>query len=349
MADQSEAPGSSTQLPMRQRVTEYIKGLQNAIVTELETIEGSGKRFKREQWERKEGGGGISCTFAEPESVIEKAGVNISMIEGTLSAAALKQLCKEHSSLAYDPDSNASRPFFAGGISLIVHPRNPNAPTVHMNYRYFEVTEPEDTNSVIGWWFGGITDLTPSYLFEEDCIHFHQTLKDMCDTYDDKMYPVLKKSCDGYFYIKHRDEHRGIGGIRFDDLNDELNAALCGGLAEVQSRSYTAEEQFKMVQSLGDAFLPSYIPILRRRVDMPHGERQRRWQLIRRGRYVEFNLVIDRGTKFGLATPGVRIENVLMSLPETARWEYMSELGEEEGTPEAEAMVVLRKPKEWAT
>jgi coproporphyrinogen III oxidase len=255
----------------------------------------------------------------------------------------------DHSTLPYDPDSQASLPFFAAGLSLVVHPQNPSAPTVHANYRYFEVTEPlpegqEGTGKVISWWFGGGSDLTPSYLFEEDAKHFHGTLKGACDEYGQELYSVFKEWCDKYFYIPHRGESRGIGGIFFDDLSDGHHAKL----SDETSRPKTAEELFKFIQSLGNAFIPSYFPILERRMSTPSDEHKRRWQLLRRGRYVEFNLVYDRGTKFGLMTPGARIESILMSLPETARWEYMSELGNEKGSEEEKLIEILKKPRDWA-
>lgn len=333
---------------MRERFVEYISQLQERIVRELEALDPVSPVFKCDSWERVEGGGGKSYTFSapsHPESVLEKAGVNISMIHGMLPPAAIKQMATEHSSVPYDPDANASLPFFAGGISLILHPRNPNAPTVHANYRYFEITDSSSvSSSVRAWWFGGITDLTPSYLFEEDVRHFHTTLRAACDAHGSSLYPTFKKSCDGYFFIKHRNEHRGVGGIRFDDLCDEPHTLL----PKDSPRPLTADEIFAFVRSCADAFLPSYVPILSRRCLMSSTQRMRRWQGLRHGRYVEFNLIYDRGTKFGLATSGVKVENVLMSLPETARWEYMSELGEEEDSEESRMVGVLRQPKEWA-
>ena len=259
------------------------------------------------------------------------------------------------------PDHPGGLPFFAAGISLVVHPRNPHAPTVHVNYRYFEITEPVPSHpsgekkqedpaasappKVLAWWFGGGSDLTPSYLYEQDALHFHSSLKEACDAHGKLIYPTFKKWCDEYFYIPHRSETRGVGGIFFDDMNEGAHARLPS--SDVAPRPNTPSEIFNLVKDLGDAFLPSYLPILTARHSMPYTPQQRRWQLIRRGRYVEFNLVYDRGTKFGLMTPGARIESILMSLPETARWEYMCELGEDEGTEEGKLVKVLKAPREW--
>lgn len=186
--------------------------------------------------------------------------------------------------------------------------------------------------------------MTPNYLFEDDVVHFHKTLKTACDAHGPQLYPAFKKSCDDYFFIKHRGEHRGVGGIRFDDLSDKPHSLLTDPSAP---RPHTADEIFDYIKACANAFLPSYLPILSRRRDTPSDEQKRRWQLIRRGRYVEFNLVYDRGTKFGLATPGVQAENVLASMPETARWEYMSEMGEKEGTEENRMVAVLKSPRNW--
>jgi coproporphyrinogen III oxidase len=197
----------------------------------------------------------------------------------------------------------------------------------------------------LAWWFGGGSDLTPSYLYEEDAIHFHSTLKTACDKHGPQLYPTFKKWCDEYFFIPHRGESRGIGGLFFDDLNSGPHLRLPSSESDVQ-RPKTPAEIFAFFRDLGNAFIPSYIPILQIRYSMPSTSHERRWQLVRRGRYVEFNLVYDRGTKFGLNTPGARIESILMSLPETARWEYMSELGAE-GTEEGKLVAVLKEPKAW--
>lgn len=344
---------------MRQQVEEYILKLQDEIVSAFESIDPNAPPFKRDSWVRPQGGTGQSCVFAAPPSssttanshipILEKAGVNISVVHGNLPPPAIKQMRADHSNLPYDPESKASLPFFAAGISLVVHPSNPCAPTVHANYRYFEVTEllaegQQGTGKVLAWWFGGGSDLTPSYFFEEDAKHFHRTLKSACDDHGKDLYPVFKEWCDKYFYIPHRGESRGIGGIFFDDVSDGPHAKLSADVI----RPKTVDEIFTFIQSLGNAFIPSYLPILERRMLAPIDEHKRRWQLLRRGRYVEFNLVYDRGTKFGLMTPGARIESILMSLPETARWEYMSDMGNDEGSEEGKLIEILKNPREWA-
>lgn len=349
---------------MRNQVETYIRNLQNEIVTSLESLDPSAPPFLRDSWIRPEGGSGQSCVFAcppvpssqaptqESETILEKAGVNISIVHGSLPPAAIKQMRADHSTM---PEiAEGSLPFFAAGISLVIHPRNPHAPTVHANYRYFEITEreggeeeKEKEKKVLAWWFGGGADLTPSYLYEEDAVHFHKTLQKACEAgnvqgnIDDLLFKSFKKWCDEYFYIPHRKETRGVGGIFFDDLNEGRHARLPDTL-----KLGTQDDIFKLIQSLGNAFVPSYIPILSRRARTPYTEHQRRWQLLRRGRYVEFNLVYDRGTKFGLMTPGARVESILMSLPEVARWEYMSSLPEE-GSEEERLMNVLKAPREW--
>lgn len=340
--------------PMRKRVEEYILTLQDQIVSAFETLDPNSPPFKHDSWVRAQGGSGKSCVFgmpdnAEAQSVLEKAGVNISIVHGTLPPAAIKQMRADHKSMPLPEDLPGGLPFFAAGISLVVHPRNPHAPTVHANYRYFEITEP-DSPKLVAWWFGGGADLTPSYLYEEDAVHFHSTLQKACQPHGSLLYPHFKKWCDEYFYIAHRCETRGVGGIFFDDLNEGSNLRLPapserGG--DGPMRPQTREQIFEMIKSLGDAFVPSYIPILQRRYSIPYTPEQRRWQLLRRGRYVEFNLVYDRGTKFGLMTPGARVESILMSLPETARWEYQSELGQDEESEEGKLLKVLKNPKEW--
>ncbi|KAJ6605645.1 Coproporphyrinogen oxidase [Mycena sp. CBHHK59/15] len=342
---------------MRQQVEKYILALQDQIVSSFESLDPNAPPFKRDSWIRPQGGSGQSCVFAAPpsddaaatasETILEKAGVNISLVHGTLPPAAIKQMRADHTSMPLPEDLQGGLPFCAQGISLVIHPRNPNAPTVHANYRYFEITEAASSDSdaepkLLAWWFGGGCDLTPSYLFEEDAVHFHNTLKTTCDALGTVLFPAFKKWCDEYFYIPHRAESRGVGGIFFDDLNQGTHLRL----DDSEKRPRTPADIFAFVQALGNSFLPSYMPILSRRHGMPYTPLQRRWQLIRRGRYVEFNLVVDRGTKFGLMTPGARIESILMSLPEVARWEYMTELGAE-GTEEGKLMVVLKTPKEW--
>ena len=250
--------------------------------------------------------------------MFEKAGVNVSVVHGTLSPQAAQSMGGGHELKGKDLD------FFATGISLVLHPHNPMAPTVHANYRYFERGEGEKPGS---WWFGGGADLTPSYLFEEDAVHFHTVLKNACDRHEVADYGAYKTWCDDYFHIKHRGERRGLGGIFFDDLN-----------------SASKHECFAFVEDCAQSFLSGYLPILERRKDLTYTEQQKDWQQIRRGRYVEFNLVYDRGTKFGLTTNG-RIESILMSLPLTSRWEYCHEVAS--GSEEERLLQVLREPKDW--
>ena len=335
--------------PMRLRMETLIHEHQNRIVFALENIDG--KKFRRDKWNRPNGGGGTSCVLQEG-NVFEKAGVNTSIVYGSLPRPAIEKMRADHKSFV---DSDAeSLDFFAAGISLVLHPHNPMAPTVHLNYRYFETSDPRDPVNATGqathnWWFGGGTDLTPSYLFEEDVRHFHKTIKSACDKHDKEYYSRFKKWCDEYFRIPHRDESRGLGGIFFDDLDASARPVA----------KDPQEEIFQFVTTGLEAFLPSYIPILKRRMEMPYLPEHKTWQQIRRGRYVEFNLVNDRGTSFGLRTPGARIESILMSLPLTARWEYMhplsgtgieeteQEQGNDMGRKERELLQVLKKPREW--
>lgn len=270
------------------QVKEFLVKLQDDIVKGLEAVDG--KIFKRDQWDRPEGGGGISRVLEEG-NVLERGGVNFSHVYGAGLPA---------SATAARPEL-AGRSFQAMGVSLVLHPRNPYAPTVHMNVRFFEALK-EGAAPV--WWFGGGMDLTPYYGFEEDAIHFHHACKSALQPFGDDCYPRLKKWCDEYFYLKHRKEPRGIGGVFFDDLN-QPNFDTC----------------FNLTRSVGEHFLPAYRPILERRKDIPYGERERDFQAYRRGRYVEFNLVWDRGTLFGLQTGG-RTESILMSLPPIVKWRY---------------------------
>ncbi|APA05984.1 hypothetical protein sscle_01g007540 [Sclerotinia sclerotiorum 1980 UF-70] len=313
--------GVTENSPMRLRMEEFIKQQQKEIVHELEQVDG--KKFRVDTWNREHGGGGISCVLQDG-NVFEKAGVNISVVYGTLPRAAIDKMRANHKSIAPDVQS---LDFFAAGLSMVLHPVNPMAPTVHLNYRYFE-TENSD-GSPAAWWFGGGTDLTPSYLFDEDAIHFHKTIKEACDSHDKEYYPRFKKWCDNYFSNKHRGETRGVGGIFFDDLEEGKDQ----------------ENLFAFAQSCLKAFLPSYLPIINKRKDMPFTEKEKEWQQIRRGRYVEFNLVHDRGTAFGLNTPSARVESILMSLPLTASWRYMYE--PEKGSREQRLVDVLREPREW--
>ncbi|KAF3912860.1 hypothetical protein AA313_de0204740 [Arthrobotrys entomopaga] len=306
---------------MRLRMEQFIREQQSEIVSTLSSIDGT--PFKIDAWERPHGGGGTSCILQDG-NVFEKAGVNISIVYGKLPPAAVEKMRVDHKNIA----SPTGEPldFFAAGLSMVLHPHNPNAPTVHLNYRYFETMNPDGTSQ--SWWFGGGTDLTPSYLFDEDAIHFHKTIKEACDKHDKDYFPKFKKWCDEYFYVKHRNECRGIGGIFFDDLDEK-----------------DPEQLFAFVQDCLKAFLPSYVPIIERRKDMPFTPAEREWQQLRRGRYVEFNLVHDRGTSFGLNTPGARVESILMSLPLTARWQYMHEPAP--GSKEERMLKVLKEPVDW--
>ncbi len=270
------------------QVKEYLIGLQESIVKELEEVDGNA--FRKDRWDRPEGGGGMGRVIEEG-NVFERGGVNFSHVHGDGLPA---------SATAARPEL-AGRSFEAMGVSLVLHPRNPYAPTVHMNVRFFEAIKP-GADPV--WWFGGGMDLTPYYGYAEDAIHFHQTCKDALQPYGDNFYSDFKKWCDKYFYLKHRQEPRGIGGIFFDDLN-QPDFDTC----------------FNLTKSVGDSFLTAYRPVVERRADTPYTENERDFQAYRRGRYVEFNLVWDRGTLFGLQTGG-RTESILMSLPPIVKWRY---------------------------
>lgn len=275
-------------------------------------------KFKVDRWTRKEGGGGITCVLQDGR-VFEKAGVNISVVSGTLPPAAVQQMRSRGKNL-----QNAELPFFAAGVSAVIHPRNPMVPTIHFNYRYFEVQDKDG----VQWWFGGGTDLTPYYLNEDDATHFHLTLKHACDSHDETYYSKFKKWCDDYFSIPHRGERRGVGGIFFDDVDQPSQWAA-----------------FNFVTSCAEAVIPSYMPIVQKHKDDAYGYHERQWQLLRRGRYVEFNLIYDRGTKFGLHTPEARYESILMSLPLNAKWEYMHE--PKADSAEEKLMKVLKEPRDW--
>lgn len=309
---------------MRLRMEAYVKDLQNRIVESIEQVDG--KKFERTEWSRpNHGGEGITCVLQEG-NVIEKGGIAVSVVYSTLNKEAIHQMRNDRGKKL--PADKDELPFFVTGISQVIHAKNPNAPTVHLNYRYFEVFDPETGNAIL-WWFGGGADLTPNYLFEEDCIHFHQQYKEGCDLVNKSFYKQFKLNCDKYFLNTHRGETRGIGGIFFDDLD-----------------TASPDELFTLVRALGDRFLPSYIPILKKRCNIPFTDKMVEWQQIRRGRYVEFNLVWDRGTKFGLQTLNcARVESILMTMPLTARWEYMYQV--DPNSKEAELENVLRNPREW--
>ncbi|MEZ6197015.1 MAG: oxygen-dependent coproporphyrinogen oxidase [Planctomycetota bacterium] len=301
---------------MRRRAEDIVRGAQDAICAGLAELDGN--PFHEDRWTRPDGGGGRSRVLQEGR-FFEKAGVNVSTVHGVMPPAALQAARAR----GVEVKGESAR-FFATGVSLVLHPHNPFAPTAHANYRYFELEGEDDTGA---WWFGGGADLTPSYLFEEDAVHFHSVLKERCDRHDPRFYPEFKAWCDRYFRIEHRDESRGVGGIFFDDLADREPSALADFIADC-----------------ADGFLPSILPIYERRDGHPFQDEHRRWQQLRRGRYVEFNLVYDRGTTFGLRTKG-RTESILMSLPLTARWEYDHHPAA--GSEEARLLEVLRTPREW--
>jgi coproporphyrinogen III oxidase len=292
-------------------VRDYLTGLQNGIVSELERIDG--RRFRSDRWERGEGGGGES-RITEDGDVFERGGVNFSRVRGE----------------RLPPSASASRPELAGrafeamGVSLVLHPRNPFVPTVHMNVRFLVATR---TGSEPIWWFGGGMDMTPYYGFEEDARHFHSVCREALEPYGPDYYPRFKRWCDEYFFLKHRGEPRGIGGIFFDDLNE---------------RSF--DSCFDLTRSVGDHFLPAYGPVLERRRSNPYGERERDFQAYRRGRYVEFNLVYDRGTLFGLQSGG-RAESILMSLPPLVKWRY--DWKPEPSSAEDRLYREFLRPRDW--
>ena len=294
-------------------VREYLLGLQDRICAALEAEDGVA-RFAEDAWQRPGGGGGRSRVLVDG-AVFEQAGVGFSHVFGPgLPPSATAQR----------PDL-AGRSFEAVGVSLVFHPRNPYAPTTHMNVRFF-LAEKEGHDPV--WWFGGGFDLTPYYGFEEDAVHFHRAARAACEPFGREVYPRYKKWCDEYFFLRHREEPRGIGGLFFDDLHE-----------------WGFDRTFAFLRGVGDAFLQAYLPILRRRRDTPYGERERDFQLYRRGRYVEFNLVWDRGTLFGLQSGG-RTESILMSLPPLVRWRYGWR--PEPGTPEARLYEEFLRPRDWA-
>ena len=293
------------------RVKEFLLELQELIVQRLEQVDG--KAFRQDAWTRTEGGGGIS-RLIEEGNILERGGVNFSHVMGE----------------RLPPSASAHRPELAGrrweamGVSLVMHPRNPYAPTSHMNVRFF-VAEKEGEAPV--WWFGGGMDMTPYYGFEEDAVHFHTMCRKALEPFGQDYYPHFKKWCDEYFFLKHRNEPRGIGGIFFDDLN-----------------TGDFEHCFNLIESVGDHYLPAYVPILEARAEKPYGERERDFQLYRRGRYVEFNLVYDRGTLFGLQSGG-RTESILMSMPPLVKWRY--DWHPEAGSEEAHLYSDFLRARDW--
>ncbi|KAJ1834159.1 Coproporphyrinogen-III oxidase [Coemansia sp. RSA 2711] len=317
-----------TARPMHERMELLVLDLQDRLVTALESLEPT-RKFVWDRWERDDGRGyGISCVLQDGEA-LEKAGVNVSVLEGTLTPGQLRSMRDRNPQTAQRLRADEEYDFRVAGVSVVVHPRNPYAPTAHKNYRRFEVYRKgaREAGPVMAW-FGGGADLTPAYLFDDDVTYFHQTLKHACDAHDPHYYARFKQWCDRYFAIPHRNETRGVGGIFFDDLEDKA-----------------PEQLFRFVYDAGNAFIRAYVPLVARRMATPYGARQREWQLVRRGHYAEFNLVYDRGTKFGLMTPGARIESILMSLPLTARWEYMNQ--PEPGSPEARLLDAVRTTTDW--
>ena len=298
--------------PRIQTVKDYLLRLQEHICDQLGTADG-GDGFIQDSWERDGGGGGRSRVLEEGR-VFEKAGVNFSHVHGDRLPASATTARPEL----------AGRSFEALGVSLVIHPRNPYVPTSHANVRFFIAEKPGEDPA---WWFGGGYDLTPYYGFEDDAVHWHRTAKSACEPFGPDVYARSKQWCDEYFFLKHRNEPRGIGGLFFDDLNQ-----------------WGFERSFAFTQSVGDSYLDAYLPIVENRKDTPFGERERNFQLYRRGCYVEFNLVYDRGTLFGLQSGG-RTESILMSLPPLVSWRY--DWQPEPGTPEAVLYEVFLKPRDW--
>ncbi|MFC4816415.1 MULTISPECIES: oxygen-dependent coproporphyrinogen oxidase [unclassified Flavobacterium] len=299
---------------MKTKFYHYIETLQDQICKGLEAMDGVA-RFRQDLWERPEGGGGRTRVI-ENGQVFEKGGVNISAVHGALPKAMQTYF------------NVGEVDFFACGLSLVIHPKNPMVPTVHANWRYFEMYDKEGT--LLNSWFGGGQDLTPYYLFEEDARHFHQTCKTACDKHNPEFYPKFKQQCDEYFWNAHRDEARGIGGLFFDHCK--------------ATETMSMEDWYQFVTEVGNSFLEAYLPIVEKRKDLPYTSAQRTWQEIRRGRYVEFNLVHDKGTLFGLKTNG-RMESILMSLPPHVQWVY--DHHPEKGSEEERLIQVLANPKAW--
>tara|TARA_R110002050_G_scaffold64647_2_gene140477 strand:+ start:25791 stop:26729 length:939 start_codon:yes stop_codon:yes gene_type:complete len=299
---------------MKDKFYAYIQQLQDTITSKLEAVDGMAK-FREDIWERPEGGGGRSRVI-ENGAVFEKGGVNISAVHG-----ALPQSMQNYFGVQ-DAD------FFACGLSLVIHPNNPMVPTVHANWRYFEMYDKQ--GNLVDQWFGGGQDLTPYYLFDEDAQHFHKVCKEACDKHNPEFYNTYKAKCDNYFWNTHRNEARGVGGLFYDYC--KANNAM------------SMEDWYNFETEVGNSFLEAYVPIVEKRKDLPYTKEQRNWQEIRRGRYVEFNLVHDKGTLFGLKTNG-RIESILMSLPPHVQWVY--DHHPIKGTEEERLLNVLAKPKEW--
>ncbi len=298
-------------------ISAYLRDLQKRICQFIEKEE-VGAQFQEDAWEHPSGGGGLTRTLSGG-AIIEKAGVNFSAVEGSQLPLAATQT---------RPQLKITK-FQALGVSVVIHPRNPYVPTTHANVRFIQV---EQEHQAPHWWFGGGLDLTPYYGFQEDCIHWHQQAKAACEPFGEGIYPRYKRWCDEYFYLKHREEPRGIGGIFFDDLN------------HLQNPEWSFERCFAFMKSVGEHFILAYQPLLARRKSQPYTERERQFQAYRRGRYVEFNLLYDRGTLFGLQSKG-RTESILMSLPPVVNWQYNWQ--PEQGSREAELYEFYLKPREW--
>jgi coproporphyrinogen III oxidase len=297
----------------KEHIRDWLKNLQHAICSEIEMADG-GSAFISDQWQRPGGGGGDSRVITNG-NIIEKGGVNFSAVYGRTPEAILKTLNL--------PATEAHPEFFATGVSIVMHPRSPMVPIIHMNVRYFEMSNGR-------WWFGGGIDLTPHYVHEGDAKYFHSKLKHVCDQHHPAYYSSFKKWADDYFFIRHRNETRGVGGIFFDYLKDD--------------DGFTKESRFEFLKSVGEAFAPIYTYIMEKNNKLPYGDKEKQWQHLRRGRYVEFNLVWDRGTKFGLETDG-RTESILMSLPPLAEWKYNYQPAE--NSEEAKTVALLKKGIDW--
>jgi len=298
---------------MIEQVKKYLVHLQESICSDLESLDG-GAVFEKDHWTKKDGNGsGITSVICDG-NVFEKGGVNFSIVEGNKMPKSATTLRPELE----------GRKYTALGVSLVMHPENPYIPTTHANVRFFVAEEPGKETI---WWFGGGFDLTPFYGFDEDAIHWHTTAKKACLPFGEKVYSKYKKWCDDYFYLEHRNEQRGIGGLFFDDLNE-------GGF----------DRCFEFMKSVGDHFTEAYLPIVRKRKDTPYGEKEKNFQLYRRGRYVEFNLIYDRGTLFGLQSGG-RTESILMSMPPEVKWSYQFQV--EKDSEEEKLYNYYLKPKEW--
>lgn len=312
----------------KETISDWLKNLQDSICKSLEEADG-GTKFKEENWVREEGGGGRTRIIKEG-NVIEKGGVLYSAVSGDAPDFLFKESAHSASPQPSPKErEKVGKPqFFATGVSIVIHPKNPMVPIIHMNIRYFEMTGGVK-------WLGGGIDLTPHYIVEEDAKFFHSELKKVCDKHHESYYPKFKKWADDYFYINHRKETRGIGGIFFDRLNTD---------SEMIPIAIGIEKNFAFWQDVGKAFAPIYVELINRNKNKPFTEKNKQWQLLRRGRYVEFNLIYDKGTKFGLETNG-RVESILMSLPKMASWEY--DFKPEKNSEEEKTLSLLKKDINW--